>query len=134
MKSTRFRHIPQYSESYINASNSICMDLILAFYHYVKEKDYHVVFLSERCITHESCTTTHLHRCGLNIDGLDDVVLRPKEDRLLSSGIFKSSVRRNLVEEEGFEIAATIGDQDSDFDGGHTGLQIKLPNLLYLIE
>ena len=35
---------------------------------------------------------------------------------------------------DGYSIVATVGDQWSDFEGGHTGYKVKLPNYLYTIE
>jgi len=51
----------------------------------------------------------------------------------MTSGQFKCESRSKL-EKNGFEIVATIGDQESDFFGGHCGFATKLPNLLYVVD
>lgn len=51
----------------------------------------------------------------------------------MTAGQFKFESRARL-QEEGFEIVATIGDQESDFFGGHCGFATKLPNLLYVVD
>lgn len=45
-------------------------------------------------------------------------------------GEFKASVRRH-IEEQGFRVLASLGDQDSDLRGGHAEAIFKLPNPLY---
>ena len=45
----------------------------------------------------------------------------------------KSSKRKELVE-RGYDIIGTVGDQRSDIDGPYSGIQVKIPNYLYLIE
>ena len=42
--------------------------------------------------------------------------------------------QRKDLEERGYTIVATVGDQWSDFGGGSTGYMVKLPNYLYTIE
>lgn len=41
------------------------------------------------------------------------------------------SARRREIEEQGFEILANVGDQQSDLDGGHARTSYKLPNPMY---
>ncbi len=46
---------------------------------------------------------------------------------------FKST-KRVWLTEQGYEIIGTVGDQWSDLEGLYHGIQIKIPNYLYLIE
>ena len=43
---------------------------------------------------------------------------------------FKSAKRVELIE-LGYEIIGTVGDQWSDLEGPHHGIQVKIPNYLY---
>ena len=46
---------------------------------------------------------------------------------------FKSS-KRVWLTEQNYEIVGTVGDQWSDLEGECHGIQVKIPNYLYLIE
>ena len=54
-------------------------------------------------------------------------------DQNLKSQEFKSKVRTELSA-KGYEIVGTVGDQWTDLNGPHSGIQIKLPNYLYEIK
>lgn len=45
---------------------------------------------------------------------------------------FKSGTRAH-IERAGFDIVANVGDQVSDFVGGHSGHRVKVPNPMYTI-
>ena len=51
-----------------------------------------------------------------------------------TAGEFKAEQREALAASGKFEIVMTVGDQESDFYGGFTGFQVKLPNRLYVME
>ena len=59
--------------------------------------------------------------------------MKDEADQNVTTAQYKLEQRREL-EEQGYSIVATIGDQWSDFDGGHSGYVVKLPNYLYTIE
>jgi hypothetical protein len=46
---------------------------------------------------------------------------------------FKSGARAK-IEQQGYDIAIDIGDQESDLDGGHADHDFKLPNPYYFIS
>lgn len=47
---------------------------------------------------------------------------------------FKSAVRRQLVEEEGYRIRGNVGDQWSDLQGDYAGDRVfKVPNPMYFV-
>ncbi|HJZ22936.1 MAG TPA: HAD family acid phosphatase [Candidatus Babeliales bacterium] len=50
----------------------------------------------------------------------------------ISSGRFKQIIRNRIIE-QGYDIIATIGDQESDCEGSNTGFCITLPNYMYSI-
>ena len=55
-----------------------------------------------------------------------------KQDTQASSGAFKAAQRAQLCGR--YEIIASVGDQESDFAGGHAGYAVKLPNIAYSIN
>ena len=51
-----------------------------------------------------------------------------------SSVAFKSAVRRQLVEEQGYRIRGNVGDQWSDLQGDCAGDRVfKMPNPMYFV-
>ena len=63
----------------------------------------------------------------------DTLIVRSEAERNLSAASFKLQKRNELVK-NGYDIIASVGDQQSDFEGGNTGYEIKLPNYLYLLD
>lgn len=62
-----------------------------------------------------------------------ELILRNNGD-FRDATVYKSVERRRLMEEEGFHIIASVGDQWSDLLGtDRPGLLIKMPNPLYYI-
>jgi predicted secreted acid phosphatase len=61
-----------------------------------------------------------------------DVILLPKDGRFASAAAFKSDARRRIAE-QGYTILLTMGDQQSDLDGGFAERTFKLPNPVYLL-
>lgn len=113
---------------------------VLALYRKLKEMDYHCVFVSERTKDMHHQTESNLIAEGY-FDFLTLITRdTPNESELLQlkesdrrCGDFKKCVRKQF-EEQGYEIVATVGDQDSDFEGGSTGMIIRLPNYIYILH
>jgi acid phosphatase len=61
-----------------------------------------------------------------------EVILLPKGRKFASAVEFKSEARRH-IEEQGYTILLTMGDQQSDLDGGFAERTFKLPNPVYFL-
>jgi hypothetical protein len=62
------------------------------------------------------------------------VQCRSPEYRGQSSSVFKSAMRKRLVEEEGYRIRGNVGDQWSDLQGDYVGDRVfKIPNPMYYV-
>jgi hypothetical protein len=73
-------------------------------------------------------TEANLHSAGYqNWDGL---ILNPT---IGGSAIPYKSGERAKIEQQGFNIVANVGDQESDLRGGHADRAFKLPNPYYFI-
>ena len=55
------------------------------------------------------------------------------EETKMKAKDFKSNKRGWLIK-QGYEIIGTVGDQWTDLEGEYHGIQIKIPNYLYMIE
>ena len=100
-------------------------------YFYLLNKGYKIIFLTARNSNEYNVTNKNLIREGYS--GFDTLITQSKEDQNLKSQEFKSKVRTELSA-KGYEIVGTVGDQWTDLNGPHSGIQIKLPNYLYEIK
>ncbi|KAL6902198.1 hypothetical protein ACP4OV_005074 [Aristida adscensionis] len=97
------------------------------------DKGFKVFLLSGRDEeTLGSCTAENLEAEGFS--GHERLIMRTPEYRGQSSSVFKSAMRKRLVEEEGYRIRGNVGDQWSDLQGDYPGDRVfKIPNPMYFV-
>ena len=100
-------------------------------YKFLIEKGAKIVFLTGRNIPEYEATYKNLKQEGYTV--FDTLITQREHEYELSAQEFKSSKRKEIIE-EGYEIIGTVGDQWSDLNGECHGIQVKIPNYLYLIE
>jgi acid phosphatase len=106
------------------------IDPTLTFFDAVQAKRVAIFFVTGRRDSQRRITIRNLKRAGFkNWTGLRT---RPDDDHSKSIIPFKSG-ERVKIEKEGYSIIASIGDQLSDFDGGHAECGFKLPNPFYFV-
>lgn len=118
-------------EKYINSASQKAVPQMNEFYNFVKAKNIKIVLLTGRDRRFYKSTIENLRR--ENFTGFDTLICRTGEQASLTASEYKEKTRE-LLWESGYEIIASVGDQESDFSGEHTGLKIKVPNYLYIIE
>jgi acid phosphatase len=101
------------------------------FYDYLISKNIHVIFVSGRYTEVAEATKRNLFEQGYV--KYDTLILRSDNEHKIPATEWKEAKREVLVS-KGYNIIACIGDQWSDLDGGNTGIKIKLPSYLYLID
>lgn len=118
-------------EAWVDSAKAKAIQPVLEFYHFLKQKDVKVFFITGR---HESKniknpdpTVRNLIEVGYK--DFDGIFFKPRSPKMKTSE-FKSSIRRKLVE-DGYYIFINIGDQHSDFEGDYPGKAFKLPNPAY---
>ncbi len=100
-------------------------------YEYLLAKGAKIIFLTGRNIPEYEVTYKNLKQEGYEV--FDTLITQREYEYELSAQEFKTSKRKELVE-NGYEIIGTVGDQWSDLNGDYHGIQVKIPNYLYLIE
>ena len=100
-------------------------------YDFLIEKGARIVFLTGRNFPEYEATYSNLKKVGFTT--FDTLITQREYEYELSAQEFKSSKRKELVE-NGYDIIGTVGDQWSDLKGEYHGIQVKIPNYLYLIE
>jgi len=101
------------------------------FYDYLISKQIKIVFLTGR--TKEQCSATHLNLVKAGFKKFSALICRNKNEFNISIFKFKQNHRKALTE-KGFNIIACVGDQEADIEGNNTGIKIKIPNYLYLLN
>jgi len=100
-------------------------------YDYAREHEVAVVFLTGRSEDQREDTERVLEAAGFA--GWDQLLLRDQSERGLTAAEFKSS-RRAKLEAEGYTVVLTVGDQQSDLDGGHSEHSMLVPNPFYHVK
>jgi len=88
-----------------------------------------VFFITGRPPELREATERNLRDRGYAWDG---VILLPSGAHFASAVDFKAAERRKLAE-QGFSIILSMGDQQSDLDGGYAERTFKLPNPVYFL-
>lgn len=96
---------------------------------WARKKGFAIFFITGRSEIDRKYTIGNLVKQGLNYDGL---YMRPNGDK--SPAAEMKSKFRKQIEDMGFKIIVSIGDQWSDLEGGYAEDCEKLPNKLYFIK
>jgi predicted secreted acid phosphatase len=114
----------------ISSANDPVIAPTLALYNDALNHHIAVFFVTGRRDNMNKATVKNLKDTGFaNWSGL---YFRPKGDQQPSVIPYKTQARTQ-IEEAGYTIIASIGDQDSDLAGGHAAKTFKLPNPFYYL-
>jgi len=102
----------------------------LDLFNAAKAKGVAVIFITGRRDRERQATLWNLDRAGY--EGWAKLVTRPDDDAHPTVEAYKTEERRKLAE-AGYTIIATVGDQQSDLDGGFAECTFKVPNPFYFI-
>jgi acid phosphatase len=95
-----------------------------------REQNVAVFFLTGRKEMLRDATVKNLQKAGL--DKWDDLILKPNDMVVASASDYKAP-QRKLISDKGYDIIISMGDQQSDLDGGYAEKTYKLPNPYYFI-
>jgi hypothetical protein len=101
------------------------------FFNALRARNVSVFFITGRRTSQRDATLLNLDHAGY--EGWTRLITRPDDDTSRSIVPFKSGERKKIAD-AGYTILATIGDQQSDIDGGAAECGFKLPNPFYFIE
>jgi predicted secreted acid phosphatase len=100
------------------------------FFNAIRARNISVFFITGRRNSQRDATLLNLDHAGF--EGWTKLITRPDADGG-SIVPFKSGERAKIAS-AGYTIIATIGDQQSDIDGGSAECGFKLPNPFYFID
>jgi len=119
--------------AWIDRAEAIAVDPTRKFFNALRAKNIAVFFITGRKDSQRRVTILNLHHEGFfDWTGL---MTRPDDDQRGSIVPFKSEEREKIeTGDNRYHIIATIGDQQSDLDGGHAECGFKIPNPFYFIK
>ncbi len=97
---------------------------------YVNDVD--IIIITGRNTPVKSLTIRNLKFAGY--DKWTNLILVQKSDEGLSAREYKTKIRTQLIEKDGYQIIANFGDQESDLGAPIQGKDFKLPNYLYFTK
>lgn len=100
-------------------------------YDFLLSKGAKIIFLTGRNFPEYEATYQNLKNEGYTV--FDTLITQIGDETKMKAQDFKSA-KRVWLTKQGYEIVGTVGDQWSDLEGEYFGIQIKIPNYLYLIE
>lgn len=110
------------------AGTGTAIEPTVTLYKAAKAKGVAVFFITGRPSAIKGPTESNLKAAGYD-QGWDGLQFKPSGTTTLG---YKSGARKAL-EEQGYDIIANVGDQESDLDGGHADRSFKYPNPFYFI-
>ena len=100
-------------------------------YDFLLSKGAKVIFLTGRNFPEYEVTYENLMRDGYI--QFDTLITQIGNETKMGNREFKSS-KRIWLTEHGYDIVGTVGDQWGDLEGEYHGIQVKIPNYLYLTK
>ncbi|KAL3688312.1 hypothetical protein R1sor_014621 [Riccia sorocarpa] len=117
--------------AYVSESKQTVIKPALSLYEELLQNKWSIFFLTGRDEEARAYTSKNLETAGYK--NYTELILRQPDEEHLSAAVYKSN-RRVALEEKGYRIRASIGDQWSDLEGLSTwGRKFKVPNPMYYI-
>lgn len=109
------------------------LEPIKLFYDYMINNNVNVFFVTSRPNSPEVSAVTVMNLKKAGYHTWEKLYMRPVHLDNLSTSAFKQQARKEIAH-HGYNIILTIGDQDSDLEGGFTEAKAKLPNPFYEVS
>ncbi len=121
-------------DAWIDSAKAFAVQPMLELYNWIKAQGVTLFVITGRYpsinISDPDPTERNLLKVGYT--GFEKLYLKPRAPKIATSD-YKLQIRKQLTE-DGFNIIANFGDQESDFKGGFNGKSFKIPNPMYFIQ
>jgi len=131
MKQNDFGYDKEKFHQYILQASANAIIPTLELYRQAEKKNISIFFITGRPVSEASSTIRNLHHEGYQ--HWQKIFFKPINYHANTVAIFKSGIRKK-IQDQGYTIIASIGDQISDCQGGYTEKCFKLPNPWYFIS
>jgi acid phosphatase len=130
-ESIDFGFVPDLWVKWINDAKAPATDGVKRLYDFLIKKGFKVAFVTGRMENIYAPTYKNLLNAGyVKFDTL--IVRNPSENNLTALD-YKSKKRVELTN-KGYNVVGNVGDQYSDLEGPDHGIQVKIPNYMYIIK
>ena len=130
-KKIQFGYVPKLWDEWVDRDTVPAIPQVKKLYDFLVARGFRIIFLSGRKDYNYPGTIRNLNLVGYT--KFDTVIVKNKDEYDLSALKYKS-IKREKLTANGYEIAGTVGDQWSDLKGPDHGIQVKIPNYIYVIE
>lgn len=130
-KQIGFGYVPSHWIASMESGEAKAVPQTKRFYDWLISKNIKVIFLTGR--NPEAFAATKKNLLNRGYTKFDTLIVRNEAEKKLPASSWKETIRKQLTQ-KGYNIVASIGDQWSDLSGEFTGVKIKLPNYIYLID
>ena len=126
-----FGYVYEMNKKWNAEMKAAAIPQVKELYDFLLSKGAKVIFLTGRNFPEYEATYQNLKKEGYTV--FDTLITQIGDEKKMKAHDFKSS-KRVWLTQQGYEIIGTVGDQWSDLEGEYHGIQVKIPNYLYLIE
>jgi len=126
-----FGYVYEMNKKWNAEMKAPAINQVKELYDFLLSKGAKVIFLTGRNFPEYEATYQNLKKEGYTV--FDTLITQIGDETKMKAQDFKSA-KRVWLTKQGYEIIGTVGDQWSDLEGKYFGIQIKIPNYLYLIE
>ena len=130
-KEMGFGYVYEMNKKWNAEMKSPAINQVKELYDYLLSKGAKIIFLTGRNFPEYDVTYKNLIRDGY-IE-FDTLITQIDDEKKMKNREFKSS-KRVWLTEQGYDIVGTVGDQWGDLEGEYHGIQVKIPNYLYLTK
>ncbi len=130
-KELDFGYIQSMWDDWVQEAKAPAMSGVKRLYDYILQKGFRIVFITGRKDFQYNSTYKNLLSAGYT--KFDTLIVRRSEENKLTALDYKSRKRVELTE-RGYKVVGDVGDQNSDLEGPDHGIQIKIPNYMYIIK
>lgn len=130
-KSMGFGYVYKMNKEWNAEMKSPALAPVKELYDFLRSKGAKIIFLTGRNFPEYEVTFQNLKKEGYTV--FDTLITQIGDETKMKAQDFKSA-KRVWLTEQGYEIIGTVGDQWSDLEGQFHGIQVKIPNYLYLVE
>jgi predicted secreted acid phosphatase len=131
IKSIDFGYIPELWVKYLKREEADAIPEIQRIYNWAMDNEVSVAFLTGR--THDAKEATYNNLKAEGYSKFDTLICRRADEEKVDASTYKENHRLELIN-KGYNIIASVGDQKSDLEGDHSGIKIRVPNYLYIVD
>lgn len=131
IKSVNFGYVSKLWSDWVMEAKAPAIPEVKQLYDRIISKGMRVIFITGRKENEYDATYKNLINEGYT--KFDTLIVRNSKMSHAPAANFKR-IERAVLTGLGYTIVACVGDQWSDLTGENTGIKIKIPNYLYIIE